>query len=262
MTPPLMTTIGTSVLFSPQNNNNNNNRDGATAAAAHLDKAADQQHSSLLLSAMDSIHTTDNIDSINDGGNDCTGQRRRLVLSGPPKSGRSSLAMDLAYDIASHSPCRLHCQAKPCQCIAVTVFVPVNGDEKNENDHSSLFPLKCSRSCSSKTDVAHDFDGSNANAATAATSWDADVLKRIRIHHIVVASGGSANSASREICEHLLFLQGLPVQEQPWGGIVLDDLDRLTAPSIPSTNNQQQQQQSGSSLGVSHEMSMSQLCTY
>jgi hypothetical protein len=177
---------------------------------------------------------------------------RRMLLQGPPKSGRSSVTMDLAYAIAAATPCRQHCEAS-CRCVAVTLFLPC--DTSNDNDQ---FPLYCQKMTTTQQDTngttcttpqqqgQHSFEAQMqqleqskaAVSQSTTTAWKMDVLRRIQVRHVV---------SVREVWEYLLTVQGKPVGEQPWGGILMDSLDVLTAATTGSSDD--------------HGSRMSQLCT-
>jgi hypothetical protein len=186
---------------------------------------------------------------------------RRILLQGPPKSGRSSVAMDLAYAIAAATPCRQHCEAS-CRCVAVSLFLPCNNDN-GAAQQDPQFPLHCQELTT--THVQQDANGNISNplqqhgqhsfqvqmqqleqskAAVSSqhgtTAWKMDILRRIQVRHV---------TSVREVWEYLLTVQGKPVGEQPWGGILMDNLDVLTG--------------GNSAIGSAddHGTRMSQLCT-
>jgi hypothetical protein len=72
----------------------------------------------------------------------------------------------------------------------------------------------------------------------ATTAWKMDILRRIQVRHV---------TSVRDVWEYLLTVQGKPVGEQPWGGILMDSLDVLTAATTGSSDD--------------HGSRMSQLCT-
>jgi hypothetical protein len=189
---------------------------------------------------------------------------RRMLLQGPPKSGRSSVTMDLAYAIAAATPCRQHCEASSssCRCVAVTLFLPCNNDN-GAAQQDPQFPLHCQELTT--THAQQDTNGTNSNykqqqgqhsfqvqmqqleqskaavsSQHATTAWKMDILRRIQVRHV---------TSVREVWEYLLTVQGKPVGEQPWGGILIDSLDVLTG--------------SNSTTGSTddHGTRMSQLCT-
>jgi hypothetical protein len=75
----------------------------------------------------------------------------------------------------------------------------------------------------------------------ATTAWKMDILRRIQVRHV---------TSVREVWQYLLTVQGKPVGEQPWGGILIDSLDVLTGGNSASTGSTDD-----------HGTRMSQLCT-
>jgi hypothetical protein len=150
-----------------------------------------------------------------------------MLLQGPPKSGRSSVAMDLAYAIAAATPCRQHCEAS-CRCVAVTIFLPCNNDN-GAAQQDPQFPLHCQELTT--THVQQDMNGNNSTALHqqqgqhsfqaqmqqleqskaavssqhATTAWKMDILRRIQVRHGV--------ASVREVWEYLLTVQGKPCGE-------------------------------------------------
>lgn len=189
---------------------------------------------------------------------------RRMLLQGPPKSGRSSVAMDLAYATATATPCRQHCEmsSSSCRCVAVTLFLPCNNDN-GAAQQDPQFPLHCqelatpnvrqdtnsSISTSLQQQGQHSFqvemqqlEQSKAAVSSqhATTAWKMDILRRIQIRHV---------ASVLEVWEYLLTVQGKPVGEQPWGGILVDSLDVLTGGNTATGSTDD------------HGTRMSQLCT-
>jgi hypothetical protein len=137
----------------------------------------------------------------------------RVLLTGPARSGKSSLTMDLAYSIASpDSPCRLDCQGN-CGCIAATIFVSRAKDVE--------FPLYCHHLDTHNGQNSPWYTALQATDTARESSWDPCVLQRIQVHHV---------DSVRDILTYLLQIQGAPASERP-RMIVLDDLDVLIAPS-------------------------------
>ncbi len=117
---------------------------------------------------------------------------RHLIIQGPSKSGRSSLLMDLACDLAARAPCR--CVGdRPCSCLAVVLFLPLTQEE---------FPLHCQQQPGDKT-----------------RSFHKQTLKRIQIRRI-------ANP--RDLQQQLWKIQGAGWHEQPCA-LLLDGLECITS---------------------------------
>jgi hypothetical protein len=153
--------------------------------------------------------------------------------------------MDLAYAIAAATPCRQHCEASlsSCRCIAVTLFLAA------DNNAQDTFPLYCQELTknqhAAQETALQSFQVQiqqleQSKAATRHATWKMGILRRIQVRHVV---------SVREVWEYLLTVQGKPVWEQPWGGILIDSLDILTATT-------------GGPGADDHGMRMSQLCTY
>jgi hypothetical protein len=131
---------------------------------------------------------------------------RHLFLQGPPKSGRSSLLMDLACELAATTPC--HCPVEStvdrCSCIAVALFLPLA---------QSSFPIHCQPA---------------TNRSTAA-SFSKHLLRRIQVRRI---------ASLHDLLQQLWSIQGEPLEKQP-SALLLDDLDQLVLaqPEQPQTLN-------------------------
>lgn len=151
-------------------------------------------------------------------------KRSRILLCGPSKSGKSSLAMNLAYTKASLvSPC-LCLDSRMCHCIAVTMYVPAfptsttstPASGATEALTSSLrnddnFPLPCRR-----------VDKGRAGDELCVLDWDPRILKRIRVNWV---------ASVHELLQNLLEMLGKPLQERPrsGGAIIIDDLDLIVS---------------------------------
>mmetsp|Transcript_8108 Transcript_8108/g.16805 ORF Transcript_8108/g.16805 Transcript_8108/m.16805 type:complete len:338 (-) Transcript_8108:1039-2052(-) len=171
-----------------------------------------------------------------------TPSRKHILLRGPPRSGKSSLGMNLAYaKAASDNNC---CGGLSCDCVAALVYRPnmriCNGHNWS-NDDKDRFPLYCRALQSesykippmnSNTQKANDrmVDGSEAvvmgndnESVPAATdqkqdSWDPKILNKIRIRRV---------SSVRDLWEDLLVMAGKPVTEQPTRVIIVEDIDEI-----------------------------------
>jgi hypothetical protein len=261
-----MATIGTFVVESGDQSTPDSRRMRAAANGmdtAPASKGSSKQYPpSLLQSAAAAAFRQ----STNENGNANSPPPRRMLLQGPPKSGRSSVTLDLAYAIAAATPCRQHCEASSssCRCVAVTLFLPCNNDN-GAAPQDPQFPLHCQELTT--THVLQDTNGTNnyekqhhqgqhsfqvqmqqleqskaaVSSQHATTAWKMDILRRIQVRHV---------ASVREVWEYLLTVQGKPVGEQPWGGILMDSLDVLTGSN------------SATDSADDHGTRMSQLCTY
>ena len=135
--------------------------------------------------------------------------QKPILLQGPPRSGRSSLLMDLACATAAATPCRCHLQ--PCRCFAVAIILGSN--------NMNSFPLSCQKVTNNNNNkLSGMVFPSSSNNNNTNTTWNPAILRRIQVHHIAHV---------RDVMEYLLTIQGKTAAEQPWGGIFLDDLDVL-----------------------------------
>lgn len=146
---------------------------------------------------------------------------RHLFLRGPPKSGRSSLVMDLACELAVTTPCRCpditsaDTNSNSCSCIAVTLFLPV-AEESN-------FPLHCQ---SVSTAFVTNMEYSSSQQSATAFSFPKQLLRRIQIRRV---------ASLEDLLGQLFRMQGVLLPEQP-SALLLDDLDRLCG-SLAATPN-------------------------
>lgn len=131
-------------------------------------------------------------------------QTDRLLIQGPSKSGLSSLLLELACSLASLTPCR--CIELPCRCTAVWLLRPADKSSSSEED---CFPLHC----------RHLDPSIDTIRLPSAFSYPRSLLHRIQVHHI---------SHPRDAYKSLLQVQGLARSKQPYGGILVDDIDRIS----------------------------------
>lgn len=124
---------------------------------------------------------------------------RHLLIQGPSKSGRSSLLMDLACDLAARAPCRCVGE-RTCSCVAVVLFVPLTQEE---------FPLPCQQ-----------------QPGEELVSFHKSILQRIQIRRVV---------SFRDLQQQLWKIQGVGWHEQP-NALLLDGLDRITSFSEEESN--------------------------
>lgn len=130
-------------------------------------------------------------------------QPNNILLQGPDQSGRSSLAMEFALEMASKSACL--CRQSSCVCQPVALLRP---DSKAES-----FPLPCH----------HHHPLNQESNTTKSVLWNKNLLQKIQVHHF---------ASLQDTLLYLLSLQGKPPQEQPYGAIVVDDMDCMADEAI------------------------------
>jgi len=152
-----------------------------------------------------------------------------LLVHGPPGSGRTSLLMDLAIRRAARAPCRCgrgndddndlddSADSAACRCTAVLLFRVADSSADSADGYRFPLPCHCLQGESTEgRNVQRHSSSSNKNGK--AETDTSPLLRRIRVHHL---------ADIRDAYATLLAVQGLPVEEQPWGGILVDDLDKL-----------------------------------
>jgi hypothetical protein len=158
-----------------------------------------------------------------------TTSTRRILLQGPPKSGRTSLAMNLAYSCASSAICPC-VDDGACRCIAVIIFRPAS-------QQNTEFPLACHPS-DQKNEPSDNFYQRyqklnnrplHQQQQQVIEDWEPRVLKRIQVHYV---------TSARELLHELLSVLGKPLSQQPSRAIVMDDLDLITAATTTTTEQQ------------------------
>lgn len=135
-----------------------------------------------------------------------------MLVRGPPKSGKTSLVMNLVCSVATYAPCRGVCTA-PCTCVAAVLLRTAT---------KSPFPLHCHQ-VQPESDFQAQLKALDAPKAT----WNKVALRRIQVHHL---------ESMTDLLHYLLGLQGRDEQDRPTGCIVLDDIE-----SFVSTGEDQQQ---------------------
>jgi hypothetical protein len=186
--------------------------------------------------------------------------RKRILLRGPPRSGKTSLGMNLAYaEAAAEKNC---CGGLPCAAIVYRPNGRRQGDNNPHNDNEyydgnanecsgcgDQFPLFCralpAQSVPRVNTNAHNIDHRTKEGLEASTlgdteeseakrdekdSWDPNTLNRIRICRV---------SSVRDLWGDLLELAGKPLHEQPSRAIVVEDLDQIIGSGGPLSNHNQ-----------------------
>ena len=184
--------------------------------------------------------------------------RQCMWLQGPPKSGKSSLAMNFAYSIAAAASTDTLSYAATASTLTQTnssslvakisrekifkhhrvscvVYMPKNTDNDrgglniNRHESENLFPLFCERRkppSRNSTMLGTASIGCNTyqnvnhgNDNDIHNYWDPTVLRRIRIHRV---------QSVREMLEDMTSMLGKPIEEQPIGGaLVIDGIDQI-----------------------------------
>jgi lipase chaperone LimK len=90
--------------------------------------------------------------------------------------------------------------------VDVAILIPSNAQER--------FPLRCDHVES----IPQDYYGQLCalNETTKSPSWNNPALRRVQVYRM---------ASVRDVVEYLLSVQGKPPNQQPLGGIVVDDVD-------------------------------------
>jgi len=171
---------------------------------------------------------------------------RLLLLQPTTTSNDMSLVMDLAISLASAEPCRCAATRRPgssssaagsfwnpgtaggnadgCDnCVGATLIVPVS----IHNAQDSSFPLLCRRQEDSAANLTLNLTQQRQEVNFQTQQQQA--LQRIQVRHV---------TSLTEIWEYLLQLPGLPLDQQPLGGILLCGLDQLVTAAAPPGSHQ------------------------
>ena len=173
---------------------------------------------------------------------------RRILLQGPAGSGRTSIAMDLAYSSAAKSECECPRRAN-CHCTSVVVYrklkrnnhVLNNSTETNipesdgsGNGNNSDFPLRCYRQEGGRSTETPTTTNPNSGwphrshqLKNTTKPWNMSILSRIRIRYV---------ESTRDILEDLLSIAGRTGSQQPSQAIIVDDLDDICQVTNPIRN--------------------------
>ena len=117
------------------------------------------------------------------------------MLCGPSRCGKSSLAMDLAWNICKNDELSGNQDPAVHPCRYSVVFI------KHESKRGSGFPIKC---CCTDSDPL-----------TAKWTSAMDALGRIQIKYATTA---------QDVIRYLLSIQTLSADRLPFGGIIMDDV--------------------------------------
>lgn len=170
------------------------------------------------------------------------------LLEGPQQSDRTSLLMDMANSLAlSSMPCRGNCLGvgSTCHCVAVALVLPRRQEE------TPSFPLLVAPAA--PEEASNDFEAQmRALEPKQRPSWDADALRRIQVYHV---------ASLWDLMEYLLSLQSKPPNEQPYHGILVDQVDSFAR--IPFCGTTEDGDQSNTSprseLSTQELMSLTQI---
>lgn len=149
-----------------------------------------------------------------------------ILLHGPPKSGKTSLALDLAYAMACSAPCR--CQdasslsSFSCTCVAAILFLREK-ESSSPSPSRNDFPLFCrpvqdNNTHSPSTTGLKTLQNHPPPPAASLLDQHPKWLGRIQIQYV---------SSARQVLHYLLTIPGKPLTKQPIGAILIDDLDLL-----------------------------------
>jgi hypothetical protein len=212
--------------------------------------------SCLLLSHAD---TNNNSSSSNNNNNN-----QRILLQGPSQSGRTSLAMNLAYACAAATTTTTasaihgcHCLLQPCCCTNVVFYrlrkaKPPNPDSfQDNNDYNNEdFPIRCryigvvvddndddenenpTKSGATNTNTTTTFSDAFGIGPTVTTAA-ADVDREVHENNcgwdptILGRIRIQYVTGSKDLLQDLLEMMGKPLREHPTHAIVVDDLDLI-----------------------------------
>mmetsp|Transcript_12137 Transcript_12137/g.28794 ORF Transcript_12137/g.28794 Transcript_12137/m.28794 type:complete len:562 (-) Transcript_12137:18-1703(-) len=175
--------------------------------------------------------------------------RKRILLRGPPRSGKTSLAMDLAY--AKASAAKNYTSENSCVAIIYRFNQRKHIDNNKQNcrkyhekyyqhnDGSDPFPLFCRAVTKGSNEKYRDNINTNesrdrleptilpnvkAVPSISTTqrdkeyTWDPNTLNRIKICYV---------SSVWQLWEDLLMLVSKPIHKQPACVIIVEDLDKI-----------------------------------
>jgi hypothetical protein len=145
---------------------------------------------------------------------------RTMVLNGPKKSGKTSIAMNLAYSCASNFACQC-VDASGCECMAALFF-------RSTSEKEADFPATCHivSSEDDKKDFSSRYSDLQDRTKEKIEGFDPSVLKQIRVVYV---------SSVQDILFELLSLLGKSVPLQACRCIIIDDLDQIASSEVNPT---------------------------
>lgn len=164
--------------------------------------------------------------------NNNNNNNKRFLLQGPTVLA-SSLTMDLALSLASNEPCRCRTfggrEYDGCEnCVSVSLIVPAVSAVDEET-----FPLLCRPA----PGACGENDPSQMNEFLVAAASITQIQQRRREQnrfqpdttqqHALQGIHVRHVAELDDVMHYLLSLAGLPLAQQPVGGILIDGLDRL-----------------------------------
>lgn len=126
----------------------------------------------------------------------------RGILLGPQGCGKTSLAMDLLYNIAGSGSASSSTSNEDC-CVVLLMH--------SSKRRCTPFPAKCYP----VQQINANPSNSKSKNKSKSNDWDAKFLNQVHIKHL---------STNQELVSYLTSVQVLPPSERPYGGIVIDDL--------------------------------------
>lgn len=149
-----------------------------------------------------------------------------FLVNGPSKSGKTSLAMDLACCRAYNHACQCLDPAT-CDCVSVLYFRLDRSNESNTattQRQSDDFPLSCHQrqqsleNKSQETQLSSLYSNLEDRTKEEREGHDSSVLRRIKVLYV---------SSTQEILCELLAILGQ--QQHACQSIIIDDIDKIAA---------------------------------
>jgi len=192
---------------------------------------------------------------------------KRILVQGPQQSGRTSMAMNLAYSCAATAIRDVelcHCLLQSCRCTSVVIYRkahtsspparPTGNDEfpvpcrfRGGGSSTTRAPTRNPLAASDQTrkstqQVSESYQG---NSSVDFDDWDPKILRRIRIQYV---------TSARDVLEDLLGVQAKPLHEHPKRAIIIDGLEDICQVGA------EQQQGGGRYMNTGMTMSVMQTC--